>query len=89
MQWSANNIPTFSQRCRRVILEVFSDLMDEVHQLIATEKKEVTEIFVYRFLQLCYSICQIELSFFFKKDNPQGDHVNEMLLLEMSYRCIG
>ena len=44
IRWSENDMPTFGQRCRRVILEVFYDLMVEIHQLITTEKKKVTEI---------------------------------------------
>jgi hypothetical protein len=45
MEWAEDGIPTFGQRCRRVILEVFYDLRVEIHQLIATEQKKVTESF--------------------------------------------
>ena len=55
IQWSENEVPTFGQRCRRVILEVFWDLILEIHRLIATEKKEVTAIFKTLFHRLLWT----------------------------------
>ena len=52
IEWSQNDVPTFGQRCRRVILEVFYELITEVHQSISTQAKEVTEIFRTLFHQL-------------------------------------
>jgi hypothetical protein len=47
--------PTFGQRCRRIILEVFYDLIVEIHRLITTQKEKVTEIFKTLFHRLLYA----------------------------------
>ena len=52
IEWSQNDVPTFGQRCRRVILEVFYDLIAQVHHDITTGAKKLTEIFTTLFQQL-------------------------------------
>lgn len=55
MQGCQNDAPTFGQRCRRVILEVFYDLIVEIHRLITTQNQKVTEIFKTLFHRLLYT----------------------------------
>ena len=52
MEWQDNEIPTFGQRCRRVILEVFYDIITQVHQWITTQTRTVPEIFQTLFHRL-------------------------------------
>jgi len=52
MEWENNEIPTFGQRCRRVILEVFYDIITQVHQWITTQIRTVPEIFQTLFYRL-------------------------------------
>jgi hypothetical protein len=55
IQWSQDDSPTFGQRCRRVILEVFSDLIGQIHHWIATQKNDVTDIFKTLFHHLLFA----------------------------------
>ena len=52
MEWQDNEIPTFGQRCRRVILEVFYDIITQVHQWITTQTRTVPQIFQTLFHRL-------------------------------------
>ena len=54
MEWEDNEIPTFGQRCRRVILEVFYDIITQVHQWITTQTRTVPEIFQTLFHRLLH-----------------------------------
>ena len=54
MNWPDDVQPTFGQRCRRVVLEVFHDLIQKIHHWIETETKTVTEIFETLFHKLLY-----------------------------------
>jgi len=52
MESQDNEIPTFGQRCRRVILEVFYDIITQVQQWITTQIRTVPEIFQTLFYRL-------------------------------------
>jgi len=54
MNWSDDVVPTFGQRCRRIVLEVFHDLIQKIHHWIETGAKSVTEIFETLFHKLLY-----------------------------------
>lgn len=54
MEWQKDVKPTFGQRCRRIILEVFYDLMAKIHQLMEPKNKTVSEIFQTLFRRLLY-----------------------------------
>jgi SRSO17 transposase len=54
MQWPLDVIPTFGQRCRRIILEVFSDLISKIHEFLKQKNKTVSEIFQTLFRRLIY-----------------------------------
>jgi len=43
MNWPEDVQPTFGQRCRRIILEVFHELIQKIHHWIETGAKTVTE----------------------------------------------
>ena len=47
--------PTFGQRCRRIVFEVFHDLIQQIHQWVDTKSKTVTEIFETLFHRLLYA----------------------------------
>jgi hypothetical protein len=47
--------PTFGQRCRRIIFEVFYDLIQTLHQWITEHTKTVPEIFETLFRRLLYA----------------------------------
>lgn len=55
MNWSDDVQPTFGQRCRRIIFEVFHDLIRTIHSWIQTESKTITEIFEALFKKLLYA----------------------------------
>lgn len=55
MNWTEDVQPTFGQRCRRIVFEVFHDLIQTIHHWIETEAKSVTEIFSTLFRQLLYA----------------------------------
>lgn len=55
MNWPEDVQPTFGQRCRRIVLEVFHDLIQKVHYWIETESKTVTDIFETLFRRLLYA----------------------------------
>jgi len=55
MDWSKNDQPTFGQRCRRIVFEVFHDLIEKIHQWVDTKSKTVTEIFETLFHKLLYA----------------------------------
>ena len=55
IQWSKDHVPTFGQRCRRVLLEVFNDLVVEIHRLVSSEKQKVTQIFATLFYRLLWT----------------------------------
>ena len=55
MDWSENVHPTFGQRCRRIIFEVFHDLIKTIHHWVETESKTITEIFETLFKRLLYA----------------------------------
>jgi hypothetical protein len=46
--------PTFGQRCRRIVLEVFYDLIQTIHQWIIQQTTTVPEIFETLFRRLLY-----------------------------------
>lgn len=46
---------TFGHRCRRIILEVFHDLIQKIHHWIETKTKTVTEILGSLFKRLLYA----------------------------------
>ena len=54
MQRAVHEVPTFGQRCRRVILEVFYDIIEQVHQWITTQKHTVPEVFQTLFRRLLH-----------------------------------
>jgi hypothetical protein len=54
MEWPKDVKPTFGQRCRRIILEVFYDLMLKIHQLMEQKNKTVSGIFQTLFRRLIY-----------------------------------
>jgi SRSO17 transposase len=55
MNWSEDVQPTFGQRCRRIVFEVFHDLIKTIHHWIQTESKTVTEIFSTLFRRLLHA----------------------------------
>ena len=55
MNWSEDVQPTFGQRCRRIIFEVFHDLIKTIRHWIQTESKTITEIFEALFKRLLYA----------------------------------
>ena len=55
MNWSEDAQPTFGQRCRRIVFEVFHDLIETIHHWIQKESKTVTEIFDTLFKRLLYA----------------------------------
>jgi len=46
---------TFGQRCRRIVFEVFHEMIQKIHQWIDTKSKTVTEIFQTLFQRLLYA----------------------------------
>ena len=54
MERDIDEVPTFGQRCRRVILEVFYDIIEQVHQWITTQTHTVAEIFQILFRRLLH-----------------------------------
>ena len=54
MERHIDEVPTFGQRCRRVILEVFYDIIEQVHQWITTQTHTVAEIFQTLFRRLLH-----------------------------------
>jgi SRSO17 transposase len=55
MDWPKDVQPTFGHRCRRIVLEVFHDLIQAIHHWIETGAKTVTEIFEALFRRLLYA----------------------------------
>jgi hypothetical protein len=55
MDWPEDDQPTFGQRCRRIVFEVFHDLIQTIHHWVETEAKSVTEIFSTLFRRLLYA----------------------------------
>ena len=55
MNWSEDVQPTFGQRCRRIVFEVFHDLFETMHHWIQKESKTVIEIFDTLFERLLYA----------------------------------
>lgn len=49
------SMPTFGQRCRRIVLEVFYDLITTIHQWITEKTKTVSEIFETLFRRFLYA----------------------------------
>jgi hypothetical protein len=47
--------PTFGQRCRRIVFEVFHEMIQQIHQWVDTKSKTVTEIFETLFHKLLYA----------------------------------
>ena len=47
--------PTFGQRCRRIVFEVFHEMIQKIHQWVDTKTKTVTEIFQTLFQRLLYA----------------------------------
>ena len=47
--------PTFGQRCRRIVFEVFHDLVHKIYEWVDTKSKTVTEIFETLFHKLLYA----------------------------------
>ena len=54
MESDIHKVPTFGQRCRRVVLEVFYDIIDQVHQWITTQARTLPEIFQTLFRRLLH-----------------------------------
>jgi len=54
MDWPKDVQPTFGHRCRRIVLEVFHDLIQKIHYWIETKTKTVTDIFESLFERLLY-----------------------------------
>jgi len=54
MQWPLDVVPTFGQRCRRIIMEVFYDLIAKIHEFLKQKNKTVAEIFQTLFRRLIY-----------------------------------
>jgi Transposase DDE domain len=46
---------TFGQRCRRIVFEVFHEMIQKIHQWVDTKSKTVTEIFQTLFQRLLYA----------------------------------
>ena len=55
MDWSDDVHPTFGQRCRRIIFEIFHDLIKAIHHWVETKSKTITEIFETLFKRLLYA----------------------------------
>ena len=55
MDWPKDVKPTFGHRCRRIVLEVFHDLIQTIHHWLQTETKTVTDIFQTLFRRLLYA----------------------------------
>jgi len=55
MEWPEDVKPTFGHRCRRIVLEVFHDLIQTIHHWIQTGAKTVTDIFETLFRRLLYA----------------------------------
>jgi hypothetical protein len=55
MDWPEDVQPTFGHRCRRIVFEVFYDLIQTIHQWIETKAKTVTDIFKTLFKRLLYA----------------------------------
>lgn len=55
MDWPEDVQPTFGHRCRRIVFEVFYDLIQTIHQWIETKAKTVTDIFKTLFKKLLYA----------------------------------
>lgn len=55
MKWPKDVQPTFGQRCRRIVLEVFYDLIQTIHHWIETKAKTVEDIFETLFRRLLYA----------------------------------
>ena len=55
MEWPKDVQPTFGHRCRRIVLEVFHDLIQTIHHWMQTGAKTVTEIFEILFRRLLYA----------------------------------
>ncbi len=55
MDWSEDVHPTFGQRCRRIIFEIFHDLIKAIHHWVETKSKTITEIFETLFKRLLYA----------------------------------
>ena len=55
MDWSEDVHPTFGQRCRRIVFEVFHDLIKAIHHWVETQSKTITEIFEALFKRLLYA----------------------------------
>jgi hypothetical protein len=53
--FSKDVLPTFGQRCRRIILEVFYDLIQKIHQWIEENKMSMDQIFETLFKKLLYA----------------------------------
>jgi len=47
--------PTFGQRCRRIVFEVFHEMIQKIHQWVDTKSKTVAEIFQTLFQRLLYA----------------------------------
>ena len=55
MDWPEDVVPTFGHRCRRIVFEVFYDLIQTIHQWIETKEKTVANIFKTLFKRLLYA----------------------------------
>jgi hypothetical protein len=55
MDWSEDVQPTFGQRCRRIIFEVFHHLIKTIHHWVEAGSKTVSEIFQTLFRRLLYA----------------------------------
>jgi hypothetical protein len=55
MDWPEDVQPTFGHRCRRIVFEVFYDLIQTIHQWIETKEKTVANIFKTLFKRLLYA----------------------------------
>jgi hypothetical protein len=55
MDWPEDVQPTFGHRCRRIVLEVFHELIQKIHHWIETKAKTVTEVFETLFKRLLYA----------------------------------
>ena len=55
MDWPKDVKPTFGHRCRRIVLEVFHDLIQTIHHWLQTGTKTVTDIFQTLFRRLLYA----------------------------------
>ncbi len=54
MEWNKEVLPTFGQRCRRILLEVFYDLIQTIHRWSMEKTKTIPEIFETLFHKLLY-----------------------------------